>query len=249
MKIIKKIGIIVFWVIIWQIAAFIIHNDILFAGPIQTISSLVKMSGDPSFFNSVISSYLHIMSGILIGILLGTLLGSLSYKVGILDEFLSPIVLMMKAVPVASFVVLVLIWAGNTNVSVIISSLVVFPIVYSSVLSGLKNSATKLIEMAYVYRMPAVNQIRYIFIPAVMPVFKNAVSLSVGMGFKSGVAAEVIGQPLSSMGNGLYNAKIYLDTGELFAWTVVIVLVSWITEKVIVLLLSLFDKKGASNDN
>ncbi|WP_035767159.1 ABC transporter permease [Butyrivibrio sp. NC2002] len=249
MKILKKIGIVLFWLIIWQIIAIIIHNDILFAGPFQTITSLVKMSKDTIFFDSVLSSYLHIMAGILAGVLGGTLLGSLSYKYKILDEFLSPIVLMIKAVPVASFVVLVLIWIGNSNLSTVISALVVFPIVYTSVLTGLRSRATKLIEMAYVYRMPMFNQIRYIYIPLVLPVFKNAIALSVGMGFKSGVAAEVIGQPISSMGNGLYNAKIYLDTGELFAWTAVIVLVSWITEKVITLLLNVFCGKGAVNDN
>ena len=242
MKIIKKAAVILIWLIIWQAASIVIRNEILFAGPIETVKSLIALCGESVFFNSVISSYLHIMAGIITGTLLGLFLSCLAYKYRFLDDFLSPAVLLMKAVPVASFVVLVLIWAGNRNLSTIISGIIVFPIIYTSVLTGLKNSDRSLLEMAYVYRMPIFNKIRYIFIPALFPIFKNAIALSIGMGFKSGVAAEVIGQPLMSMGNGIYNAKIYLNTGELFAWTLAIVVISWITEKIIGFVLSFFDR-------
>ena len=249
MKILKKIGIIALWVVLWQAAALIIHNSILFAGPAETVKSLISMSGDGEFISSVLSSYGHIMGGILIGVVLGVLLGIASYKVELVKDMLAPLTSVVKAVPVASFAVLVLIWFGSSNVSTVISALVVFPIVYTSILEGLGTSARDLLEMAYVYRMPGFNQIRYIYLPSLVPFFKSALSLSIGMGFKSGVAAEVIGQSALTMGNGLYRAKVLLDTSALFAWTIVIVLVSYITERIITGLITLIGGKGAKGDN
>jgi NitT/TauT family transport system permease protein len=155
----------------------------------------------------------------------------------IIRDFLKPLVLAVKSVPVASFVILLLIWFGSRNISVIICMLVVFPILYLSTLEGLLSTDGKMLEMAKVYRMPRGRVIRYIFLPGLKPFFQSSVKLAVGMSFKSGIAAEVIGQPLHTMGNGLYQAKIYLETGELFAWTIVIIFISFIIEKILELVM------------
>ncbi len=248
-RIIKGIIAIVFWLLVWQIAAFIVHNKVLLAGPFETVSALIRMTGEAEFWQSLVSSYLHIMLGVLLGCILGVLLSCLSYRYSVMETFLSPLVMTIKAIPVASFIILILIWIGSENVSTVIVTLVVFPIVYIGIGNGLKAADDKLLEMAYVYRMPGFNKFRYIYLPSLFPFILSALSLAIPMGFKSGVAAEVIGQPVNSMGNGLYRAKIYLDTGDLFAWTVVIVFVSFITEKIILKILSLFGKGGDADDN
>ena len=53
------------------------------------------------------------------------------------------------------------------------------------------------------------------------------------------IAAEIIGIPKGSIGENLYNAKIYLETPDLFAWTFVIIAVSVLFEKIFQWLLSL----------
>ncbi len=238
-KVLKNICIAAFWLVVWQIAALIVHNKILLAGPVETFLALVRMSGEKEFWGSIWNSYAGIMAGIILGIVLGIGLAVLSFKYEIVGMFLSPLVATVKAIPVASFIILILIWLGNEHVSTFVSMLVVFPILYVGTSNGLKAADKKLLEMAHVYRMPAFNKFKFIYFPAIIPFLISAFSLAVGMGFKSGVAAEVIGQPLMSMGNSLYRAKIFLDTGDLFAWTFVIIMVSWITEKLVMLLLSL----------
>ncbi len=243
-KVFKKIVIVCLWLVIWQLVAIIIHNKILLAGPVETAGSLVRMSGEPEFWDSLKSSYIHIMLGALLGIVLAMVLSAVAFKYEIVKEILSPLVSAIKAVPVASFIILVLIWIGSDSVSTVIVTLVVFPIMYVGINNALSSADSKLLEMAHVYRMPGFNTFRFIYFPALMPGIKSALSVAIPMGFKSGVAAEVIGQPLLSMGNGLYKAKIYLDTGDVFAWTLVIVLVSWVTEKLFLLLVSLIEKGG-----
>ena len=242
MKYIKKAGIAAIWLLIWQLLAIIIHNKILLAGPLESLNALLEMANTSEFMTSVITSVAHIVLGVLIGSVLGIILGALSLRFKLLGEFLSPVVTTIKSVPVASFVVLILIWIGSDNLSTVIVSLVVFPILYLATTNGLSAADDKLLEMAHVYRMPTANKVRYIYLPALIPSYLGAFSVAVGMGFKSGAAAEVIGQPLLTMGNGLYKSKIYLDTAEVFAWTFTIVIASFVIEKLFMLIISLIKR-------
>ena len=236
-KILKKIVPILFWLIFWELVSIIVHNQILLAGPVDTIKALIKLVPSHDFWLSVRKSSIRILGGFFIGAALGILLSFLAYKREFFKELIKPFIMILKSVPVASFVILLLIWFGSTNISILISAMVVFPIVYLSTLEGFESLDIRLLEMAKVFRMPETRVIRYIYYPSLMPFFKSSLKLSIGMAFKSGIAAEVIGQPLNTMGNALYNAKIYLETGELFAWTIVILVISFICEKVLLLLL------------
>ena len=242
-KIVKRIIAAAFWVLVWQALAMIVHNKVLLAGPVETVATLGRLIGDNSFWQSVASTTGRILAGFVAGSALGIVFGYLSYTNEIVRELLRPLVLALKSVPVASFVILLLIWFGSRNISVIIVAMVVFPILYTNTLEGLVSTDKKLLEMARVFRMPREREIRYIFLPGLLPFWQGAFKLAIGMSFKSGIAAEVIGQPLGTIGNGLYQAKIYLETGELFAWTIVTVLVAFICERVVLFLLVLPSKK------
>ena len=233
-NIIRKIIIpVAVWLVIWQLVAMLVHNHVLLAGPVDTALALLRLSKEREFWDSVGSTTVNILLGFLIGTLLGIGLAFAAFFKEIIGDFLRPLVLALKSVPVASFVILLLIWFGNRHIAVVICALVVFPILYLSTLEGLKGTDVKMLEMAGIYRIPAWSRIRYIFLPQLLPFLRGALKLAIGMSFKSGIAAEVIGQPLHTIGNGLYQAKIFLETGELFAWTIVVVVISFICEKII----------------
>ncbi len=147
-----------------------------------------------------------------------------------------PVMLTVKSVPVASFIILALIWFSSANLSVLISFLMVLPIIYTSVLDGIRSVDRQLLEMAQVFRIPGLRVVRYIYVPQVMPFFYPACSVALGMSWKAGAAAEVIGIPRGSIGERLQQAKVYLDTPDLFAWTLVIVAASLFFEKIVLLL-------------
>ena len=243
-KIIKKIVYPIIWIAIWQILSLIIGNKIIFVGPYETILALYNLIQTGDFWLSVLSTLLRITCGYLIGVILGILVSSVSYRFKYVDDFISPVLMIMKAVPVASFVVIFLIWMGNENLSIIISSMIVFPIIYASTLTGLKNVSVKMLEMSKVYKMSFIDKVRYLYYPEIREQTKTSLVLSSGMSWKSGVAAEVIAQPLLTIGNSMYVAKIYLDTDRLFAWTVVIIVISKFFE----FLISKIVKGGKKND-
>lgn len=228
----KKLLIFFLWILIWQGLTLFIHNDILIAGPIDTLRTLLHMIPTHEFLTSICFSTLRIAGGFIASSVLGILLGWFSYQLPYLEDFLMPFISVLKSVPVASFVIILLIWAGNQMLSFYISLLVVLPLIYLMTLSGLKSTDPKMLELANVFRMRTSARIRYIYLPSLLSSLYGAFPSAIGMAWKSGMAAEVIGQPLHSIGNGLYNAKIYLDTGGLFAWTITILALSSLMEKV-----------------
>lgn len=234
----RRLLIALFWVMVWQLAAIAIHNSIILAGPWETGAALWRMLPTEEFWKSIACSFAKISLGFGAAFVVGLGLGSGGYCFPILGELVEPLMALLKSIPVASFVILALIWAGSANLSVLIAFLVVLPVIYIHTVAGLESTDEKLLEMAKVFSMSPWKQIRYIYIPALMPYLRSGCGVALGMSWKSGVAAEVIGVPDHSIGEKLYMSKIYLNTGDLMAWTFVIIVISALFEKAVLRLLS-----------
>ena len=164
-------------------------------------------------------------------VIFGGILAALSIKFYVMEELIRPLVFTIKSIPVASFVILVLIWVPSKNLSVVISFLMVFPIIYTNLLEGVRQTDKKLLEMAEVFSLSRFVRLRYVYLPQILPYFRTGCCVGLGLCWKAGVAAEVIGIPDHSIGEQLYQAKVYFNTPDLFAWTVVIVLLSVLFER------------------
>lgn len=239
-SIIKKILIVSVWLILWEILSLLVGNNVLLCGPLDTFVRLSKDIVTPAFWGSLFESLSRILTGFLIGVLTGTILGIISYRFKFFEEFLVWPMSFLKAAPVASFVVLFLIWWHSDVLSVAICICVVTPQIYVSLLEGLKNTDVKLLDMAKVHGIKPIDKFFYIYRPALMPYLLASMNISIALAIKSGVAAEVIGTPDNTIGESLYLNKITLDTAGVLSWTVVIILVSVLAEKLIMLLLQLF---------
>ena len=231
--------IIAVWLILWQLISMWVDNSILLVGPLATLRVLLEKIAEISFWQSILGSFLRIVAGFLAGWILGLLLASISGGYKWFEDLTRPVMSLIKTVPVASFVVLFLIWFRTDMLAVVISMFVVLPNVYLNTLEGIKSTDEKLLEMAAVYEIHPLDKFFYIYRPALKPFWESCMKLSVGMSWKSGVAAEVIGTPDFSVGEQLYMSKIHLDTAGVLAWTVAIILVSMLCEKV---LLRLWDR-------
>lgn len=243
-KRIRQIGILLFWLLLWQWAARIIDNRILFVAPADVLAALLAQSVTLDFWKTILFSFSRICLGFLTAFFTAMLLGALSYRFLLIKELLHPVMLLAKSVPVASFVILALIWIGSKNLAAFSAFVVVLPIIYVSTLSGLDSTDHKLLEMARIYRIPLMKKIKAIYWPALIPYLLSGANFALGMAIKSSVAAEVIGVPDFSIGEKLYKSKIYLNTADLFAWTLVIILVSWLFEMFFLKLLEQLNPAG-----
>lgn len=236
-KKIRMTLIVIFWLACWQFLALYLNSSILLAGPLEVFADLKNNIVTPAFWKTVCNSFLHILAGFFSAFLAAVLLGIAAAKCTFLEEFLTPLMQFIKAVPVASFVVLLLIWAGSAKLSVFVTFLMVLPVIFQNVLGGIKHTDKELLEMARVFEMPFVNKIRYIYMPAVLPFVVSGCKAALGLSWKAGIAAEVIGTPDFSIGERIYMSKIYLNTAGLFSWTFVVILLSFLFEKSFLLLL------------
>lgn len=234
---------VLFWLLVWQAAALAIGQEILLVSPIAVIKRLFVLALESGFWQSIAFSLIRIALGFLFAVVFGIIFAGLSAKLSVIRQLLAPLVLTIKAIPVASFIILVLIWVPSKNLSVLISFLMVFPIIYTNVLNGIEATNKELLEMAEVFKVSGIKRIRYIYVSEVLPFFRTGCIVALGLCWKAGIATEVIGIPKNSIGEHLYNAKVYLDTPDLFAWTLVIVIVSLVFEKLFLGLLSFIVKR------
>lgn len=239
-KVCVRSAVIAFWLAVWQIAAILVNNRILLAGPADVCVRLWEEMGAGSFYASVAGSLLRILAGFGLGMFGGIIIGACSFCIRPLQILLEPLILAMKSIPVAAFVILVLIWIGSNNLAIPISFLVVFPVFYIHTITGLGETDRGLVEFARLCGMRRRNRLLYLYRPALMPYVLGAARVTIGLSFKSGIAAEVIGIPARSIGGSLYLSKIYLDTAGVLAWTVVVALLSFLCEKTILRLLRAF---------
>lgn len=239
----RKTLIFFFWLIVWQLAALLIDNSILMAGPWEVIQAFFHLMPEKSFWLSIAHSFGKISAGFLLAFFGGILIGWLAFLHPVFGEFLAPVISFMKSVPVASFVILALIWMGSGRLSSLITFLVVFPVIYVNTIAGLKSTDKELLEMTQVFSIKGWRKGRCLYWPALLPYLNSSCKTALGMSWKSGIAAEVIGVPEGTIGEQLYLSKIYLNTAELFAWTLVIILVSAGFERLFLIIFNRVGKK------
>ena len=221
---------------VWQLAAAVVDNRLLLVGPLQVAGRLWELCGEQTTWQALGSTLGRISLGFFLAFFTALVLAAVSARYPLVEILLRPYILAIQTVPVASFIVIALLWLSGRHLSVFISFLMVLPVLYANALQGFRAADRQLLEMARVFRVPFSRRLQYIYLPQVMPYFRTAVSLGLGLCWKAGAAAEVIGLPAGSVGERLYTAKVYFQTPDLFAWTVTIVAVSVLFERLFLVL-------------
>ena len=242
-KILTTAAAVLFWLVIWQIAAWKTDSSIILVSPVDAVKRLCELAVMGEFWQSVLFSAGRVLLGFILGLIVGTVLALVSAKVKLIRTLFSPLISVMKSIPVASFTILALIWIGSKNLSVLVSFLICVPIVCSNMLEGLDQLDPKLREMAVTFRIPPWRRFVGVYISQLLPYFRSASRLAIGLCWKSGVAAEVIGIPNGSIGEKLYQSKVYLETADLFAWTITVILLSYLCEKIFAMIINLLQKR------
>nr|MCR4712434.1 ATP-binding cassette domain-containing protein [Clostridia bacterium] len=230
------------WLIIWQIAAMVLDQEIFLVSPWRAFLRFLQLAGTTAFWLAALGSTLRIAAGFLLAFVCGAGCAYLAARFRRVRELMTPLVAVIKAVPVASFVILALICFSSRYLAVLISFLIVFPLIYASTLAGIGNVDARMLEMGKVFRLDRPTLFRYIYLPALSAFLTPALRTAIGMAWKAGTAAEVIGTPRGSIGAKLQQAKVYLETPDLIAWTLAIILLSIFTEKLVMFLLTRVEK-------
>ena len=230
MKILKKICrvllIAAFWICVWAFASWRFGKPLLFPSPLAVFQTLIALLQTPEFYLITANSLGNILFGIVIAIAGACLLAILTFALPFMKELLSPIMAVIKATPVASFIILALIFIGSAKVPTFITVLIVFPIIWTNLDQGLSGIDPQLKEVAKVYQMSPLRRLQVLYLPSVKPYFLSACKSALGLAWKAGVAAEIIAMPPDTIGTMIGEAKLYIMTSEMFAWTLTVVILS-----------------------
>lgn len=244
-KLLRTLLIAAFWLALWQGIYMLVQKEILLVSPFTAFSTLWGYLGEGAFWRTVFSTIGRILGGYLAAIVAGVLLAALCHASSFFSALLSPNLTIVRTTPVASFIILLLVWMVKPLIPSFISFLIVLPVIWANVQEGLENTDPELLEMAKAFRLSRWKRARYIYLPAVLPYLMAGASTGLGMAWKSGVTAEVMSGPLFSIGKELNDAKVYLETADLFAWTVVVILLSIALEKILLLVIQKALKKAS----
>ena len=218
------------WYAIWAFFAWRIGISFILPSPHEAFSEFFKLLPKAEFAKAVFSSLGRVVSGYLIGMVTGAIAALLAHFILPLKVFFSPLVRVVRATPVASFILICVLWMKTSTVPVFIALLMVFPIVYENVLAGLSKTDSALKEAAEAYSFSGIEKLMYLYIPSALPYFGSASTVSLGLAWKSCVSAEVLSVCAASVGYYIYTSKLYFETEQLFAWTIAIVVLSVMLE-------------------
>ena len=219
-----------FWLVVWQVASMLDNSGILLCGPLDALLALCRLSCTQTFWNSICFSTLRIVAGVLLGYIIAGVLAAASWHTSTVRILLQPALLAIKSTPVACVVVILLIWTGAANVSVITVLLLVVPAIYFALCAGLNNMDAGRRDLFEVFGVRGRRRFFALTWPAILPYLEAASSTVLGMSWKAGIAAELIGVPAGSLGERIYQAKLLLETPDLFAWTFCVICLSWLFE-------------------
>lgn len=233
----KGLPALLFWALVWQCAAMAVGNPLLLPTPGMVLLRLTQLMGEAAFWQTTCISIGRVLLGVVLGIVLGVILAVLTCVSPLADTLVAPAMTAVQATPVASFAILVLIWLERDFVPVLICVLMVLPVIWNAVSTGIRETDVQLLEMAKVCRLPKNRILRRIYIPSVLPYFRSASTSALGLGWKAGIAAEVLTVPKHSIGRMISEGKLYVMTEDMFAWTLTVVILSILLQRLMLRLL------------
>ncbi len=239
-----------FWLALWAVVAIILEYNFgemraesIFPSPFVVCKNWFIMLTESKFYQAVFSSLLRITIGFVVGTVIGVAMAISMHNTRVCHAFFSPILLMICATPVASFILIVRIWLERGHIPSFIAALMVLPLVCINTKTALTELDPNIKEMTKIYHISFWKRLRYFYVPSVLPYFSASAVTSFGLAWKAGIAAEVLFPPANSLGRAMQDAKAYLETADLFAYTFTVILCSFACEKLLALLLSLLSRR------
>lgn len=222
-KILTAFFVPLFWILVWWILSLIVDNSYYLPSPLDTLKALIKLFGLQSFYKVIFLSFLRVLAGLLSGIAIGVALSFVCHKFDIIRSLVNPLISIIKAMPVATFILLLWLTLRGSLLTVFIGFIMVMPIIFQNALAGLDSIDKDLIEVGEIFEFSFSKKIRLLVFPALRSYLAPAIITSVGLAFKSQIAAEIIAYTNNSIGQYIYDANYGLNTDVVFAWAAVIV--------------------------
>ncbi len=228
----RRVLVILFWLAVWEIAYLLIDRDIYFPSPVSVVMTFFRLLTEKNTWIIVGLSTYRTLFAIIASAVLGVVFGMACGLNRTMYDFVNPLMVVLKSTPVVSVIILSIIWFRSTDVPIFSGFLMCFPIVFTGTVAGVRGTDPKLVEMCSFYKVGHWDMLKKLYFPAAKSHINASVISEIGICWKAVAAAEVLSMPRLSIGANLYFAKTSLDPALLFAWTVIIILLSFVFETI-----------------
>ena len=224
--VIRKTLPILFLLLLWELASILVNHSYFLPDVISTLKALFTVLCELSTYKAIITTFLRVILGVCFGTFAGIILAILSHKFKFIYDMVSPIIKIIKAIPVASFVVLLYVSMHGGALPIFIAFLMVMPIVWQNLIDAYNSIDENLSEVCDAYEIPYMKRLKILIFPTLVRFLIPAIITSVGLAWKSEISAEIIVTTVNSIGEMIFYAQYAYDTAKVFAWTVIIVFLS-----------------------
>ncbi|MGD9568386.1 MAG: ABC transporter permease [Sedimentibacter sp.] len=232
----RKIYIILFWIAMWEVLSLIINQEIYLPSPFSTFNALVDLLKSRDTYITIAYSTYRTLAGFIISCILGIIIGYSCGTNQFFYDLFNPLIGTIRTVPVMSIIIIAIMWFKDTNVPIFVAFLMCFPIIWMNTVSGIKSTDQNLLQMCKIYNIKKTRIITSVYFYSALPYIKAAMVSALGIGWKVTSAAEVLSLPKYSIGSYLYDSKVYLEIPDLFAWTAILISLSYIFEAMLKIL-------------
>ncbi len=224
------------FLLVWYIVSLIVGIEMVLPSPKDAVLKLFNLFGQNSFWLAVGNTTLRVLISFIISVLLAVIFAIVSYLIPIFGKIINPIIVIFRAVPTMSIILLALIWMKSNTAPLLIAFLILFPQLYASFYSALKGINDDLIDMSKAFNVPIKTQIFKLYVPSVLPQSLDSMRANISLCVKVTIAGEVLAQTMNSMGLFMQISKIYFDTAELLGWTVMAIILSYLLESIFIMI-------------
>jgi len=238
----NKLLIILFWIFVWEILSLIIAQEIYLPSPHAAFSALMNLLISKDTYITIYYSTYRTLAGFFLSCVFGIFLGIISGIHKTVYNLLNPLIVIIRTIPVMSIIIIAIMWFKDTNVPIFVAFLMCFPIIWTNTVSGILSTDVKLLQMCEVYKIKKSRIISSVYFYSSLPYIKAGMVSALGIGWKVTSAAEVLSLPKYSIGRFLYDSKVYLEIPDLFAWTIIIVSLSFLFESLLKTIFKFGDK-------
>lgn len=232
-----KFTAVILWILIWYVVSLLVNKELYVPSPYSTLRALIQLMSDKTFYTSVLFTMIRIVVGFLVAAIAAFILGVMAGSNEKAEILISPFITVVRSTPVMSFIILTIIWFSYNLAPFVVNIIMCFPPIYDSVVKGIKSTDRKLLEMSKIYKVSILDTFKGIYFGSVKPFLYAGMNTSLGLSFRVAVAAEVFANPKYGIGTKLLQAKVNLETTDVYAWTFVILLLSYLVEQLFKLMI------------
>ena len=215
----------------WQLLATAVAAPLILPGPLTVVYRLISLCGTAHFYRHIGATMGRVFLACAITFAAGSILGLACGRSKVMRQLLSVLLTAVRSVPVVSFILITLFWLGSSAVPVFVAVVMTLPVMMTAVCTGCSAAPRQLLDAAASYRLTAGQVFRHLTLPSLLPFVRDGSISSFGMIWKVVAAGEVLALPKLGSGQLLYTAQVHLESADLLAVTLAIVLLSFLFER------------------